>query len=589
MNYAWDAIRKHVAAAIAEVAGSSVNVDELVTPPKAELGDLAFGCFRLAKDLKKSPADIAKRLAEKIPTYDPTIEKFSAEGPYLNITLRAEELTRRIIGDIERDGELFGHAPVASSKKLMLEYAQPNTHKEIHIGHLRNLILGSSLVKLFEADGHRVVTASFHGDVGAHITKCLWFLVRLHGKTLVADLSETDAKTMLNNVPQGRQMDEYLGEVYTQATQALEEYPEWKEEVSRVQQALENCHPAWTKLWQETRRWSLARIKDVFSELGVVIERPYFESEVLVEGKRLVGELVARGIAKESQGATIVDLEDQKLGVAVVQKSDGTSLYLTNDLALAYLKRREYPDIQRSIIFVDQRQMLHFDQLAATLRLLGFEHPPEFVGFEIVTLPEGAMSSRKGNIVTWETFKREVLAYATKETTDRHPEWNEGKVTHTAWCLMMGGIRFGILRQDSERILVFDVKQALSFDGATGPYIQYAATRLASILKKGEWKREAKEHDRELRGLASPAEKHLALALASFPEIIHRAATELRPSILAQWCWDVASTANAFYREAPVLDAEPELRAARLRLVAATHAVLRNGLELLGIPLPEEM
>lgn len=285
----------------------------------------------------------------------------------------------------------------------------------------------------------------------------------------------------------------------------------------------------------------------------------------------------------------MVDLEDQKLGVFLVRKSDGTSLYATKDLALAKLKFKEYPKLERSLMVVDSRQAFYFKQLFATLKLMGFVKPMEFVGYEFVTLKSGAMSSREGNIVTWQSFRDEVLEFATSETQKRHPDWNEGKVTHTAWCLMMGGIKFGMLKQDNDKIFVFDLEQALSFDGATGPYVQYAATRLGSILRKADWDaaKGLKKGDPSI--LNEGAEKRLALWMAQFPLTVQKAGEELRPAVVAQWCLEMASRVNEFYRDVKVLDAEKDVKEARLRLVASARTVLLLGLHLLGIPVPEEM
>ena len=213
---------------------------------------------------------------------------------------------------------------------------------------------------------------------------------------------------------------------------------------------------------------------------------------------------------------------------------------------------------------------------------------PEFIGYEFVTLKSGAMSSREGNIVSYKELRDQVLAYARTEVEKRHAnEWSEGKITHTAWCIAMGGMKFSMLKQDNDKIFTFDLEQALSFEGATGPYCQYAATRLSSILKKAEQKIDSNSalsfsFDHE-------TEKRLALMLAELPSRIETAAAELRPSVIGQWCLETAQRVNDFYRDVPVLKTEGEERMARVRLVAAAHAVLEDGLALLGIPLPDEM
>lgn len=587
MTYSWDAIIKHLADRIGEITESQVETREIVLPPKPDLGDVAFGCFTLAKARGKSPADIAKELAESFKNGDHIVESCVAAGPYVNFTFTTGECIKRVVSDVERYKTEFGSSTLGDGKELMLEYAQPNTHKEIHVGHLRNLVLGSSLVKILKLAGWKTVAASYHGDVGAHVAKCLWFLVYRTSPNILRQLDVAAADVLLEAIPRTERTGAYLGKLYSESTRALEEHPESKDDVSFVQQQLESHAPGWDTLWRETRRWSLAEMGNLFQEFAVNIDRQYLESEVVEEGQKIVDELVEKGIAKPSEGAIVVDLEDQKLGFFLIRKTDGTSLYATKDLALAQLKAREYPNMERSVLMVDNRQSLYFQQLFATLKLMGMTQQMEFKGYEFVTLKSGAMSSRDGNIVTLESFRDEVIVVATRETIARHADWVQGKVSHTAWCLAMSGIKFGMLKQDSDKIFTFDLDQALSFDGDSGPYVQYSAMRLQAILRKGDWNTERATGDVLL--LSEPTEKRLAVQIALFPEICRRAAVELRPAIIAQWCLTLAHRVTEFYHEVKVLDSEPELRAARLRLIASTVSVLSIALDLLGIPMPEEM
>lgn len=621
MTYTWEAIKQHVARKIAEASSTDdskveVGVEDLAKPPNAKLGDLAFGCFGLAKRFGKSPADIAKELEAKLGKGDHTIESVAAAGPYLNITLKTGDLVARIVQEVEHHTGKYGSTDDGQNRQVMIEYAQPNTHKEIHVGHLRNLVLGASLAKLLQANGWKVVTASYHGDVGAHVAKCLWFLVRSHSgsvpqpkhkkakkgepevpamdaekwtESVLATLDEEMADAILLAIPKDKRTGHYLGQLYAESSKLLEENPDWKTQVSQVQRDLEAKKPAWMKVWQETRRWSVAEMAKVFQELGVTIDRQYFESEVVDAGQRIVDELLKSKIAKPSQGAIVVDLEHEKLGVFLVRKSDGTSLYATKDLALAKLKFEEYPKLERSLHVVDFRQSLYFKQLFRTLELMGVKKPLEYVGYEFLTLKSGAMSSREGNVVTYESFRDEVVGFAKGETLKRHEDWPDGKIEHVAWCLAMGGLKFGMLRQDSEKIITFDLEKSLSFDGDTGPYVQYAVTRLKSILRKADWKPETGVEAGDRLQLTEPAEKRLAIQLADFPTVVKVAGASLNPSGLAQWCLATATAANEFYRDVKVLEAPFGVKQARLQLVASAASVMILGLDLLGIPVPEEM
>lgn len=576
MTTAWNYWTAEIAKRLSALTDSTIEPADLVVPPDSKLGDLAFGCFKLAKSMGKSPAEIAKDLASKFDIKNTDIESVAAAGPYVNFLLSTGFAVHRVIRDIEVSRDQYGNSTDGANRQLVLEYAQPNTHKEIHVGHLRNLVLGVSENLLLKKAGWEVVTASYHGDVGAHVAKCLWWMVKSRNGVMTVD-----------DLPMDQRTGKYLGQLYAEATRQLDEHPEYKDEISSVQQKLEAHDPVWESLWLETRRWSLDEMAEIFDDLGVDITRQYLESEVTDRGQQMVDTLLEKGIAKESQGAMIVDLEDVKLGVFLVRKSDGTSLYGTKDLALAEKKHAEYPKAERSLILVDNRQQFYFKQLFETLKRMGITVPHEFIGYEFVTLKSGAMSSREGNIVAFQDFRDSVIDYARGEVLKRHEDWTEGKVTHVSWCIAMAGIKFGMLKQDSDKIFTFDLEQALSFDGDTGPYCLYAAARLASILRKAG---PQNPFDGELTSSYDhDSEKALALILAAFPSRVRQAAAELRPAIIAQWSLDASQAINAFYRDVPVLESEGELREGRIRLATVARETLSLGLGLLGIRVPDEM
>lgn len=583
---AWNHWTEGIAKRLSEAAGTTVQPSEIVVPPDATLGDFAFGCFRLAKERKMNPTQLALEIVEAFDGTGLDLAKATAAGPYINFKLSTGSSVKRVVRDLERAKSKLGATKTGANKQLLFEYAQPNTHKEIHVGHLRNILLGNTLIALLERVGWKVVPVSYHGDVGAHVAKCLWWFVRSRKGSIALDGKEV--RTFLSDMPVKKaEYGKYLGGLYAESTRQLEEHPEWKEEISFVQQKLESGDPVWMKLWKGTRQWSLEEMQGIFAELGVRVKRQYLESEVVMRGQEMVDDLLRKKIAKESQGAIVVDLEEKNLGVFLVRKSDGTSLYATKDLALAERKRKEYPKASRNLIMVDNRQSLYFKQLFETLRLLKIEPIPEFIGYDFVTLKSGAMSSRDGNIVTYESFRDSVLAFARQEIASRHADWSEKKIKETAWKLAMGGMKFAFLKQDADKIFTFDLEQALSFDGATGPYCQYAAVRLGSILRKAGAKPTTAKTLTDL--FSHDSEKHLALQLAIAPRIIATAATELRPNILAVWCHETAQAINDFYRDVPVLDTEGALREGRLRLAAAAKQALEQGLVLLGIEVPEEM
>ncbi len=582
-----------VAKLLSELLETEIDPESIVQPPDPKMGDLAFPCFELSKTRGQAPNVIAselgeqaKSLSEKWDGYD--IGKIEAIGPYINFTLKTGDAVYRIIRDIQHMRGAYGEVNLGHGKQFTIEYAQPNTHKEIHVGHLRNLITGSAICRILKHANWEVIPMSYHGDVGAHVAKCLWKLSRDSGFGI--EMTEAEAESVLSRIPKEKQNGKFLGEVYTKASQTLEEDENLKEEVSAVQQKLEAREPAWLKLWQETRRWSLQEMSRIFQELGVQIKRQYLESEVVDRGQYIVDELLSSGVAEESEGAIIVDLEEKGLGVFLIRKSDGTSLYATKDLALAELKLKEFPDTERSLVIVDQRQSLYFKQLFETLKRLSITPVPEFLGHEIVTLKEGAMSSRKGNIITYQDFHDEVMTYARGEIIKRHDDWSEGQVTDTAWKIAMAGMKFSMLKIDHDKVYTFVMEDALSFDGATGPYCQYAVTRLHSILRKAADAGVVLKTTEDIQpAFEHESEKALALSLAVFPEKVKAASETLRPSLIAHWCIDTSQRMNDLYRDVPILEADESARRSKLELIATCMVVMEIALGLLGISVPDKM
>ncbi|MFA6447235.1 MAG: arginine--tRNA ligase [Patescibacteria group bacterium] len=624
--YTLEAIKSNIARLISEKVESNVKAEEIVIPPRPEMGDLAFGCFKLAKEKGKNPAEIAKKLATELGKADQNLAAVKAEGPYVNFELKSSLFADRVVQEVEKLGEKYGAQDAGKKKEVMVEYANLNSHKEFHVGHLRNILYGLSIQRMLDVTGWKTIPVSYINDMGAHVAKCLWLFVR-NGSTTINPKSKTKSskskskdkkedpfqeigdwsnhvlqnltldqvKEMIAAIPQAERTGKYLGTIYAEATKLLGENEAWKTEVSLVQKKLEDHDKAWTFLWQETRRWSLGELSQYLQDFGVSMKRQYLESELVDQSKKIVDELLAKGIAIESRGAIIVDLDaypdpeiqKQKLGVMIIRKSDGSLIYASKDLPLAELKFSEFPKQELSLIVVDVRQSLYFKQLFAVLKLMGYTKPLKHLGYEFITLPEGAISSRKGNAPTLQDFLAKVRETAKQEVINRHTDWNDGKIEHTAWCVAMGGINFAILRQDPEKIIIFDLKKALSFEGDTGPYVQYSVTRLNSILQKAGIKDKLPKADLSL--LEELTEKKLALQLAKLPEVNLKAAQDYKPSVIAAWLLDTSSAVNAFYRDVPVLDADAKVRDARLRLISAAKQAMTNALYTLGIPVPDAM
>ncbi len=561
--------RKEVFTALKKALGKTftLTADMIVSPPKPGFGDLCFPCFTLAKGMSRNPAEIATELAAKIGP-SKMIKKITSAGPYVNFTFDDEAFGAHVLDDVAKAKKRYGRGTTGKGKRVLVEYAQPNTHKEFHVGHLRNAIYGQSIVNLVSANGYDTIAAAYIGDIGAHVAKAIWGFKKFYGEEAVA--KENRAKV--------------LGDAYTKATQYIDDHPDAKEEISDIQRKLEAEEQPWLGLWKETREWSLDEFRKVFAELGVKPGVWYFESEVEKPGKELVRKMLTDGIAKKSEGATIVDLADENLGVFLVLKTDGSSLYATKDLALALQKDRDYaPD--RQIFVIDVRQSLYMKQLFATLKRLDFHKELVHVGYEMVTLPDGAMSSRKGNIVRYDELRDAMFQTLVDSTKLRHPEWKEKAVNTNALTLALAAMKFMMLRQDPGKILVFDMEEAMATDGFTGPYILYTIARINSL--HGKTKVSAFPL---ASALTDPQEVQLLRKVSEYPDIVAQAGTEMRPSLVCLYAFELAQMFSRYYAEVHMIDEDqPSLTAARLGLADIVSSTLTNAMELLNIQVVKSM
>lgn len=567
--YAKQEALKEILTALKKSIGKKypVTVASFSTPPNPAMGDVAFGCFEFAKGEKRNPAEIATEIAAKIQP-GKLFAKATALGPYVNFTFAEAAFGEKVLKDVKKMKGAYGNGVIGKGKKVLIEYAQPNTHKEFHVGHVRNALYGQSVVAFMAANGYETIAASYLGDIGAHVAKALWGLKKFHEDERLA--------------PENRAQK--LGAFYTEATAYAEEHPEAKAEIADVQRKLEAGEEPWASLWRETREWSLADFKRIFKELGIKPDVYYFESEVEEEGKTLVRKLLTDGIAKKSEGAVIVDLEEEKLGAALILKSDGSALYATKDIPLAWRKEAQFhPD--RQIYVVDVRQSLYFQQLFAILRRMGFTKQLTHLSYDMVTLPDGAMSSRKGNIVTYDSLRNAMFEAFVEETRKRHEDWSKKKIDQTALALALASIKFMMLRQDPQSILTFDMREAMSFDGFTGPYLLYTVARIESIKAKTKIKPAL-----DVTKLTAPEEKALVRALASFPDVIERTASTYQVSSVLQWAFDTSKTFSEYYHCVHIIeDADAGGTAARLALIDAVETGLKNALAIAGIETLKEM
>lgn len=506
--------------------------------------------------------------------------KIEAVNGYLNLYFSAADYSRRVIDEVLTSGKEYGKGQTLG-KQIMFEFSQPNTHKAFHVGHLRSAFLGDVLSRIAEAAGYDVVRANYPGDMGLHVIKWLWNYLKYHkGEKPEKDITR------------------WMGEMYAEANKRLEENPDFEAEVRAIYSRWDQKDPEIVECWKETREWSLTGFKEMYEKLDIKFDKYYFNSMFEEPGKEMVADLIERGIADDERpqgGAVIVKL-DEKLGlkeekfrVIVVQRSDSTALYATEDLALARQKFTDYPDLEKAYYVVDVRQSLHFTQVFKTLEIAGFDWATrcQHVSYELVNLPGNVvMASREGTVVLLEDLLREATSRALEIVREKNPDLSEESKLKVAEAVGLGAVRYPMVSRDSGKIVTFDWESALDFNGQAAPYIQYAYVRANSILKKYN----APLPESILPGdQLSASEIALIDLIARMPGEIQKAAKELKPLTISNMAYDLAKAFNDFYVQCPVLIAEEPVKSSRIRLVAAAKQAIANSLALLGITAPQAM
>ncbi len=523
--------------------------------------------------------EIAQGVASKIEVPQ-GFSKIEAVNGYLNLYFSAADYSRRVIDEVLASGTEYGKGQPLG-KRIMFEFSQPNTHKAFHVGHLRSAFLGDVLSRIAEAAGYDVVRANYPGDMGLHVIKWLWNYLKYHkGEKPEKDITR------------------WMGAMYAEANKRLEENPDLDAEVRAIYSRWDQKDPEIVECWKETREWSLTGFREMYEKLDIKFDRYYFNSMFEEPGKEMVADLIERGIADDERpqgGAVIVKLDeklglkDEKYRVIVVQRSDSTALYATEDLALARQKFLDYPDLEKSYYVVDVRQSLHFTQVFKTLEIAGFDWATrcQHVSYELVNLPGNVvMASREGTVVLLEDLLREATSRALEVVREKNPDLSEESKLKVAEAVGLGAVKYPMVSRDSGKIVTFDWESALDFNGQAAPYIQYAYVRANSILRKYN----APLPDSILPGgELSASEIALIDLIARMPGEIQKAAKELKPLTVSNLAYDLAKAFNDFYGQCPVLIAEEPVKSSRIRLVAAAKQAIANSLALLGITAPQAM
>jgi arginyl-tRNA synthetase len=514
----------------------------------------------------------------------------TAEKAYVNVFFDTPSYAARVVNTAIAEAAEFGRG-APKTERVMVEYAQPNTHHSFHIGHARNAILGEALARLVEFAGYPTVRASYPGDIGLGVITVIWAYDKFYKDQEPQDVHERG---------------QWLLKIYAEATAMLtakdNETPDEKAKREALDAERRDMYRKWDasdpyvrNLWEVTRAWSLEELNEVLKMLDIKIDVFFYESEADAPAKAIVDELIAKGIATDERpaGPVIVKI-DEKLGLtkdkyrtSVILRSDGTTLYSTKDLALARMKFENY-HVDRSIYVVDTRQSLHLQQAFKTLELWGYKQAAKcyHLAYGVVTLPEGAMSSRKGNVVLFKDVYDESIRRVLDVIAEKNPDLTTEQRNEVARKVGPGALVYAMLAVDNARDIVFTWDDALSFDGRTAPYIQNAYVRGNSILKKAGSLPETAVYDYTF----DKTEVELIDLISRFGDTVQQAANEYKPLLMSMYAYDLARAFHSFYHGADVLQAETDqIRSARLRLVAAAKQTLENALRLLDIQAPDVM
>lgn len=535
--------------------------------------------------------EIAARFAEQL-SVPAGFSRVEAVRGYLNLYFSTPAYARRIVDTVLNAGADFGRG-ASKGERVMVEYAQPNTHHSFHIGHYRNAILGEVVARLVEFAGFETIRACYPGDIGLGVATVLWYYQKFHFGEEPEGVHARGQWLLKLYIEATRLLDKKESETPKETAQR-EAYDAERRELYRRWDAGD---PAVRQLWLTTRQWSLNELTDILRMMDIDIDVWFFESEVDEPAKQIAEELVRLGIADDErpQGGAVIVKIDEKLGLKkekyrtnVILRNDGTTLYLTKDLALAKVKFEQY-HVDRSIYVVDTRQSMHLQQAFKILELWGYQQAEKchHLGYGFVSLPEGAMSARRGRIVLFKDVYDEAVRRVLHEIANKNPSMPQEQRQLVAQQVGMGALAYAMLSVDNNKDIVFDIEAALNFDGHTGSYIQNAYVRANSILKKS--------------GIPFPQQAAFDYPLTShevqlidlitrFPALVQQAASEYRPLLIATYAYDLANAFHSLYHAVPVLQAKSEpIRLARLRLVAAARQTLENALRLLSIAAPEVM
>ena len=539
-------------------------------PPNKEMGDYAFPCFKLAKTLRKAPPVIAQELKEKI-ELDENIDKVEIAGGYLNFYINKLVLTKNVLKEIEDSGEKFGANDSGKGKNVIVEFSSPNIAKPFHIGHLRNTVIGSALYKVYKYLGYNTTGINHLGDYGTQFGK------------MIEGYKRWGSEYNLEENPIDQCMD-----IYVRINKLCKEDEAVLDACRENFKKIEDGDPESVALWNKFKDLSLKEFQKIYGMLGVTFDSYNGEAFYSDKMDEVVEKLGQSGVLKDSEGAKIVDLEDKGLGVCIIKKSDGSSIYATRDLAAVLYRARTY-DFDKCLYVVAYEQNLHFKQVFEVAKHLGIPEKClnglEHVAYGMVRLTTGKMSTREGTVIKVDELLQEAIDRVEKVIEEKNPEMENKHEEATK--IGLGAVIFNNLSSTIIKDLVFDWNIALNFNGETGPYIQYVYVRTKSVLEKAG--NVPNYEDVKLELLQDDASQNVIMTLYNFEDVLMNVVEKNEPSLLARYLIELSQNYSNFYNENKIICDDIELQNARVYLSKAVGTVLKTGAGLLGIQMPNRM
>ncbi|MDF2677457.1 MAG: arginine--tRNA ligase [Bacillota bacterium] len=553
---------------------NEITLDEALQmieiPPNQDMGDYAVPCFKFAKKYKKSPAMIAADIVQKIGNLE-EFEKIESAGPYVNFFVDKKHFAEKILKQAFQEKEKCGSTNVGQGKTVIVEFSSPNIAKPFHIGHIRSTLIGNSIHKIYTYLGYNTVSINHLGDYGTQFG----MLISAYKKWGTPEIVDAIEK---NPIPE-------LLKLYIKYNAEMEQHPEYKDEARYWFKELENGDEEAQRLWSWFREVSLKEFNRVYDMFGIKFDSYAGESFYSDKMPEIIAELEDKCLLKDSEGAKVVELQDHGFTDAVIQKSDGSTLYVTRDIAAAMYRKKTY-DFYKNIYVVGAPQKLHFDQWRKIIDLMGHEWAYDCVHvmFGTVSLEDGTLSTRKGRVV----FLEDVLKKAIEKTTEIINERNtnlENKEL-VAKQVGIGAVIFQELFNNRIKDYMFSWDKTLSFEGETGPYVQYTYARTCSLLRKADVEIDA---DVDFSVLTDKESFNVIRKIEGFKQAVLDAHEKYEPFFVTRYIVSLAQEFNRFYHECPIIVEDVEVKKARLLLTKVVNSVLKAGIELLGMEAPEKM